>query len=104
MTTLAAYQVLLGRYAQSEDVVVGCPTSGRGVPELEDLVGFFVNSLPLRVDLSGDPGFGELLVRVRDAVLDGFAHQDLPFERIVEELAPPRDLSRNPIIQVWFDL
>ena len=104
MAMAAAYQVLLGRYAGTDDVVIGCPASGRSRPELEELIGFFVNSLPLRTDLSGDPTFEELLSRVRDTTLDAFAHQDLPFERLVEELAPPRDLSRNPIMQAWFDL
>ena len=104
MLTVAAYQVLLGRYAASDDVVVGCPSAGRDLPELEPLVGFFVNSVPLRADLSGDPQFTRLLAQVRDTTLDAFAHQELPFERLVEELAPPRDLSRNPVIQAWFDL
>ncbi|MFB7664837.1 amino acid adenylation domain-containing protein [Kitasatospora sp. NPDC056138] len=104
MVTAAAYQVLLGRYAGTEDVVIGCPAAGRSRPELEELIGFFVNSLPLRADLSGDPRFGALLDQVRDTTLDAFAHQGLPFERLVEELAPPRDLGRNPVFQAWFDL
>ncbi|MDT8914694.1 non-ribosomal peptide synthetase [Amycolatopsis sp. PS_44_ISF1] len=104
MLAVAAYQVLLGRYAASDDVVVGCPAAGRDRPELEPLVGFFVNSLPLRADLAGDPSFTRLLDQVRDTTLDAFAHQELPFERLVEELAPPRDLSRNPVVQAWFDL
>ncbi|EXU64851.1 NRPS NcpA, partial [Streptomyces sp. PRh5] len=104
MVTLAAFQVLIGRYTSRRDFVVGCPSAGRHRTELEELVGFFVNSLVVRADLSGDPSFAELVGRVRSSVLEAFEHQDLPFERLVEELAPPRDLSRNPVIQVWFDL
>ncbi|MFD9075189.1 amino acid adenylation domain-containing protein, partial [Streptomyces lasiicapitis] len=104
MVTAAAYQLLLGRWAGTDDVVIGCPAAGRDRPELERLIGLFVNSLPLRTDLSGAPAFGELLARVRETTLDAFAHQELPFERLVEELAPPRDIGRNPIVQAWFDL
>ncbi|GGS14603.1 hypothetical protein GCM10010252_62600 [Streptomyces aureoverticillatus] len=104
MVTAAAYQLLLGRWAGTDDVVIGCPAAGRDRPELERLIGLFVNSLPLRTDLSGAPAFGELLDRVRETTLDAFAHQELPFERLVEELAPPRDIGRNPIVQAWFDL
>ncbi|MGA4844124.1 amino acid adenylation domain-containing protein [Streptomyces sp. G45] len=104
MATAAAYQALLGRWAGTDDVVIGCPAAGRDRPELEGLIGLFVNSLPLRTDLSGAPAFGELLDRVRETTLDAFAHQELPFERLVEELAPPRDMGRNPIVQAWFDL
>ncbi|MGV9695832.1 amino acid adenylation domain-containing protein [Streptomyces sp. NPDC003470] len=104
MVTAAAYQLLLGRHTGSDDVVIGCPATGRNRPELEPLIGLFVNSLPLRTDLTGAPAFGELLDRVRETTLDAFAHQDLPFERLVEEVAPPRDIGRNPIVQAWFDL
>ncbi|MFF5675059.1 condensation domain-containing protein, partial [Streptomyces hygroscopicus] len=104
MVTLAAFQALLGRYAGTTDVVTGCPSAGRSRAELERLIGFFVNSLVVRTDVSGDPSFAELVGRVRSSVLEAFEHQDLPFERLVEELAPLRDLSRNPVIQVWFDL
>ncbi|MFF5262792.1 amino acid adenylation domain-containing protein, partial [Actinomadura viridis] len=104
MVAMAAYQVLIARHTGRRDFVVGCPSAGRSHPELEDLIGFFVNSLPLRADLSGRPGFSEVVDRVRETLLQALAHQDLPFERLVEELAPPRDLSRNPVIQVWFDL
>ncbi|MDT3395984.1 amino acid adenylation domain-containing protein [Streptomyces sp. B1866] len=102
MTVLAAFQVLLHRYSGQEDVVVGAPVAGRGRPETEPLIGFFVNMLALRTDLSGDPSFRELLARVRQVCLDGFAHQELPFERLVEELRPGRDLSRTPVFQVSF--
>ncbi|WP_345337984.1 condensation domain-containing protein, partial [Actinomadura viridis] len=86
MVTLAVFQVLLGRYGRTEDVVTGCPSAGRSRPELEELIGFFVNSLPLRTDLSGDPSFVELVGRVRGVVLGAFDHQDVPFERLVEDL------------------
>ncbi|GAA3960954.1 hypothetical protein GCM10023085_49310 [Actinomadura viridis] len=104
MVMLAAYQALLARYTRSTDIVVAAPAAGRPRLELEKLIGFFVNTLPLRTDVGGDPTFGELVDRVREGALEAFAHQDVPFERVVEELAPPRDLSRNPVIQMWFDL
>jgi amino acid adenylation domain-containing protein len=102
MTLLAAYGVVLGRYCGVEDLCVGVPTAGRSRTELESLIGFFVNTLVVRVDLTGDPSFGELVERVRDRVLGAFVHQDVPFERLVDELAPQRDLNRNPLVQVMF--
>ncbi|HEX6370148.1 MAG TPA: amino acid adenylation domain-containing protein [Longimicrobium sp.] len=102
MATLAAFQALLGRYAGQDDVVVGTPVAGRHRPETEPVVGLFVNTLPLRTDLSGDPTFRELVRRVRETTLDGQAHQDLPFERLVDELQVERKLDRTPVFQVVF--
>ncbi|MEU8527604.1 amino acid adenylation domain-containing protein [Streptomyces sp. NPDC048629] len=103
MTLLAAFNVLLGRYAGSDDVVVGTPVANRNRAETEDLIGFFVNTLVLRTDLSGDPTFAELLGRVRKVALDAYAHQDLPFEQLVDELVTERDRSRSPLFQVLFN-
>ncbi|MFF1902981.1 amino acid adenylation domain-containing protein [Kitasatospora sp. NPDC058218] len=102
MTLLAAFQVLLHRYTREEDVVVGVPVANRGRPEVERLIGYFANTLALRTDLSGAPSFRDLLRRVRPVCLGAFAHQELPFERLVEELHPRRDLSRSPVFQVSF--
>ncbi|WP_326595001.1 non-ribosomal peptide synthetase [Streptomyces sp. NBC_01803] len=102
MTMLAAFLVLLHRYSREEDIVVGVPVAGRSRKEIERLIGYFVNTLALRTDMSGDPSFRELLGRVRQACLGAFAHQELPFERLVEELHPRRDLSRAPVFQVSF--
>ncbi len=104
MTLLAAFQILLARHSGQEDVVVGTPVAGRNRSELEALIGFFVNTLVLRTDVSGDPTFRELLRRVRDTALEAHAHQELPFEALVEVLHPKRDLSRTPIVQVFFNL
>ena len=104
MTLLAAFQVLVYRYSGQEDVVVGLPIANRNRTEIEGLIGFFVNTLVLRTDLSEKPTFKVLLQRVRDVCLEAYAHQDLPFEKLVEELRPERDLSRNPLFQVMFVL
>jgi len=104
MALLAAWTVLLGRLADQEEVLVGSPIAGRNRREIEGLIGFFVNTLVLRSDLSGNPSFKELLERVRRTALDAFAHQDLPFERLVDELVAERDLSIPPLVQVLFAL
>jgi amino acid adenylation domain-containing protein len=104
MTLLAAFQVLLYRYSGQEDIVVGSPIANRRRCELEPLVGFFVNTLVLRADLSGNPTFKELLAHVRNVCLAAYEHQDLPFEKLVQEVKPDRDQSRNPLFQVMFVL
>ncbi|MDQ3983512.1 MAG: condensation domain-containing protein, partial [Actinomycetota bacterium] len=102
MLGLAAFTTLLHRYTGATDIVVGTPIAGRNRSEIEGLIGFFVNTLVMRTDLSGDPPFRELMDRVRDVALAAYAHQDLPFEKLVEELKPPRDLSHSPLFQVVF--
>ncbi|MFB7355012.1 amino acid adenylation domain-containing protein [Streptomyces gardneri] len=104
MAGLAAFQVLLSRWSRQDDIAVGTPIAGRNRAEVEDLVGFFVNTLVMRSDLTANPSFADLLGQVRETALGAFGHQDLPFERIVEELAPERDLSRNALFQVMFAL
>lgn len=104
MTLLAAFQALLHRYTSQTDMAVGSPIANRHRSELEGLIGFLVNSLVLRTDLAGDPTFRELLERVRAVTLAAYAHQDLPFEKLVEELQPVRSLGQNPLFQVVFAL
>src|SRR5262249_24325023 len=100
MTLLAAFQIVLGRYAGQDDVVIGTDVANRNRLETERLIGFFINQLVLRTNLSGNPTFGEILRRTREITLAAYAYQDVPFEKLVEELAPGRDLSRAPLFQV----
>jgi amino acid adenylation domain-containing protein len=102
MTLLAAFEVLLWRYTGIDAFVVGAPVAGRSEIELEQLIGFFINTLPLRADLAGNPSFHDLLQRVRSSTLEAFAHQNVPFEKLVEELRPERSLNYTPLFQVMF--
>ena len=102
MLLLAAFATVLGRYAGQHDVTIGSPVAGRPHPELENLVGCFVNLLAMRVDLGADPSFVDLLGQVRETALDAFSHQELPFEHLVAELDVPRDVSRSPVFGVLF--
>ncbi|HET7230272.1 MAG TPA: amino acid adenylation domain-containing protein, partial [Longimicrobium sp.] len=104
MVLLAAFQAVLHRWSGEEDIVVGTPIANRTRPELERLIGFFDNTLALRTDLSGDPAFAALLRRVRETTLEAYAHQDLPFEKLVDELKTERSLSHTPVFQVMFTL
>ncbi|MEV1329763.1 amino acid adenylation domain-containing protein [Micromonospora costi] len=104
MTLLAAYQVFLSRHAGQDDFAVGASVAGRSAPELENVVGMFINMLPLRAELAGDPTFTELLERTRRSVLDALEHGDVPFARVVHELGLPRDVSRSPVFQAMFVL
>ncbi len=104
MTVLAAFQTLLYRYSGQEDLLVGTPVANRNRTEIEGLIGFFVNTLVLRCNLAGRPTFRELLHRTREVALEAYAHQDLPFEKLVEELRPERSLSHTPLFQVMFAL
>ncbi|CBN59210.1 MULTISPECIES: non-ribosomal peptide synthetase [Kamptonema] len=104
MTLLTAFNTLLYRYTEQEDILIGSSIANRNQAELEGILGLFVNTLVMRNDLSGNPSFRTLLSRVRGVTLDAYAHQDLPFEKLVEELQPDRDLSRNPLFQVMFVL
>ncbi|HEV2207709.1 MAG TPA: amino acid adenylation domain-containing protein [Verrucomicrobiae bacterium] len=104
MTLLAAFQTVLHRYCRCDDILVGCPIAGRRRAEFQTLIGLFVNTIVLRGDLSGDPSFRGLLARTRNTALEAYRHQDLPFEKLVEELHPQRDLSRSPLFQVMLVL
>ncbi|MBN3909403.1 MAG: AMP-binding protein [Nostoc sp. NMS1] len=104
MTFFAAFITLLYRYTGEKDIVVGTPVAGRNQPEIEGIIGLFVNTLVLRTDLSGNPSFEQLLIMVREVALEAYAHQDLPFEKLVDALQPARSLSHLPLFQVMFDL
>ncbi|HEX8438848.1 amino acid adenylation domain-containing protein, partial [Archangium sp.] len=104
MVLLGAFQVLLHRYSGQDDITVGTPVAGRNQPELEGLIGFFVNTLALRTRLGGNPLFREVLAQVKETTLGAYAHQDIPFEKLVEALEPERELSRQPLFQVAFML
>jgi amino acid adenylation domain-containing protein len=102
MTLLAAFNALLYRYTQQEDIIVGSPMAGRNRMETEDLIGFFVNTLPLRTRISGNPTFRELLAQVREVALGAYSHQDLPFDKLVEALQPERSPTQTPFVKVMF--
>ncbi len=104
MTLLAAFQALMSRYSRQQDIATGSPIAGRRRTETEALIGFFVNTLVLRTDLSGAPDFATLLQRVKKSTLEAYAHQDVPFEKLVEVLSPERDMSRSALYQVMFAL
>ncbi|WP_437756712.1 amino acid adenylation domain-containing protein [Sorangium sp. So ce1389] len=104
MTLLSGFAVVLSRYSHQADVVIGSPSANRPRKELEPLIGFFVNTLAMRIDLAGRPTVRELLARVREACVGAYAHQELPFELLVEELKPERNLSHSPVFQVMFVL
>ncbi|XXX82580.1 amino acid adenylation domain-containing protein [Sorangium sp. So ce134] len=103
MTLLASWGAVLSRLSGQEEVVIGSPVAGRGRAEIESLIGFFVNTLALRIDLQGEPTVGEVLARTRAQVLAAQEHQDLPFDQVVEVVAPPRSLSHTPLYQVMLD-
>lgn len=103
MVMLAAFNVLLYRYTGQEEITFGTPVAGRNRSEVEGLIGLFVNTIVMMTDMSGKPTFRELLNRVQETALDAYTHQDIPFEKLVEELAPVRDLSRTPLFQVFFN-
>jgi acyl carrier protein len=102
MTLLATFKILLMRYTQQEDLIVGTAIANRNHGETESLIGFFINMLPLRTDLSGDPAFSDLLKQVREVALGAYAHQDMPFEKLVEIFVPERTITQTPLVQVAF--
>ena len=104
MTLLAAFQILLYRYTSQEDIVVGSPIANRHYKEIEGLIGFFVNTLALRAQIKGDLTFRDILTQTRETTLNAYAHQDVPFEQLVDHLEIPRELNRNPVFQVVFVL
>ncbi|MDJ0729785.1 MAG: amino acid adenylation domain-containing protein [Crocosphaera sp.] len=104
MTLLAVFKILLYRYSGQKDIIVGTPIAYRNFREIEDLIGFFVNTVALRTNLGNNPTFRELISQIRQVTLDAYTHQDLPFETLVKELKPERNLSYNPIFQVWFNM
>jgi len=103
MTLNTAFAILLYRYSNQDDIVIGTPIANRNYKEIEPLIGFFVNTLALRSDLSGNLNFTEILLRMRETTLDAYAHQDIPFEKLVEELQPVRNMNHTPFFQVMFD-
>src|SRR5262249_15906916 len=104
MSLLAGFQVLLARYSGQQDIAVGTPIAGRNRKETEGLIGLFLNTLVMRVNVGGNPSVSELLARVREAALGAYAHQRLPFGKLVDEIRPQRSLSHQPLFQVWFVL
>ena len=104
MTLLATFATLLHRYTGQQDIIVGSPIANRNQGEIKGLIGCFINTLVLRTDLSGNPTFADLLRRVKEIALGAYANQELPFEKVVEELQPERDLSRNPLFNVMLVL
>jgi len=104
MVLLAAFQMLLARYSGQADFAVGSPAANRTQSETEGLIGYFINMIVLRADLSGSPDFREVVRRVRQTVLDAFDHQDMTLDHVVDAVKPPRDLSRHPLFQVMFVL
>jgi amino acid adenylation domain-containing protein/FkbM family methyltransferase len=102
MTLLAAFQALLHKYAGQEDISVGVPVANRGLPETEDIIGFFVNTVVIRARIDRHAGFNALVAQIRERAIEAYSHQDIPFEKLVDELQPVRDLSRSPLFQVAF--
>jgi hypothetical protein len=102
MALMACYQAMLSRYSGQEQIAVGTDLANRTTPETERMIGFFINLLAVKTDLSGDPTFRELLARVREGLLEAYAHQEMPFDKIVQELQPERSTTHNPIVQVLF--